>query len=971
MTSEFATLEDLAVARGISHSDLISTVKAEVLSAFRDKFPKSPADATVLVDSTTGLVRIYSGTNDAPPPKFADTASSIARQAVMAYLSQDPVRTVTSPKPKNIGSVGTLLANLFFWGYNLYFLLFSLVTSLYYLSFGWANIKSTGFFRLFLSAVLLVTPGVSIFIALKKRLFQFPAELLRYFFLLEAPVVIASLVPLFLLTQTTPFMTFLVLGFLSLPAIFYFYQSHVYLSPLWQKLLLFVEQFALMLTAYLLFLFSFFVPLILGGIARELFGRLVISSSIYPPQPPIPDIPSLFWGITILLIVSLLLLLPFLILLVLWRAFRSTYQSLRPPPTLMATYVAVILTLAIAFSYQPSQVKLLSSLAKISTVSTFAQKDALATSLVPHKDRLKQLIIDSQSYRYKYLFTKNDTSLQSGYQQVFDLGKIPSSLIQKVFLAVAYPFVYQGESSSSYQLAQNYQYLFGVPYYQTASMPTPVPAKNVLLSSRKVSHTPSPDGFAATITIDEEYDNQTFTQAEVIYEFTLPGDSVMTDLKLGPDLEFQGIIAPKGAAQRTYEQQLQVRRDPALLEVTGPRQYRLRVFPIPAKNDLATLKGRRQRIAYTYMVSATPDGFPLPHITHQTNVFASSATRYLGISQKDKFISAGSRSPSEELRAIPGDKIAIFYDVSASSPNGSSLSQLLSSDREFFSKNTVDLYKYNELVSDKVTLTPDNYKNQSSPVRFGQSGKISSLSTGDRYDLILIIPGYVDAYESLPFSPPTKIYLVYPDNIPPFSLKFTSQLLQTGGNVSNSVANALYQYAHSTTPPSVPPSLTPLTSPLAPLLNQQLFRAYLTSVPTEVSGDITQLDKLHQFAIAANIATPYSSFISLVNEQQLQQLKDQSQFYNRFQDQALRENIAPQPIPLEPPMRTFDITAPGGSMFGAPLKTQNFELGTPSLMADCGGSSFLPSLSLFVIANAVLLAIGLTIYLLKLLRKKT
>ena len=385
-------------------------------------------------------------------------------------------------------------------------------------------------------------------------MFRSPGQLLRLLFLFEVPLVIACLAPLFLLTRTTPFMTFVVLGLLTLPAIFYFYQSSTPSSPALQKLLLFIQQFALMLTAYLLFLFSFYIPLILGSIVREFFGSFVISvGAMRPipdfPPPSVPDISTLFWGLTLLLLTSVLLLLPFLILLVIWRAFRSAYKSLTPPLSLIGLYAAIILTLGIAASYQPVGTKLLSSLAKISTVSTFAEKETIAISLVPQKDRLKQLITDAQSAFYKYPFTKSDTSLQSEYQRIFGLGKIPSPLIQQAFLAAAYPFVYQGETSGVYQLAQNYQYLFGEPYYQTIPVPTPIPAKNVLLSSRKVSVTLSPDGLAASITIDEEYDNQTYSQQEVIYEFSFPGESVMTDLKLGPDLEFQGIIAPKGAAQ--------------------------------------------------------------------------------------------------------------------------------------------------------------------------------------------------------------------------------------------------------------------------------------------------------------------------------------------------------------------------------------------------------------------------------------
>ncbi len=78
------------------------------------------------------------------------------------------------------------------------------------------------------------------------------------------------------------------------------------------------------------------------------------------------------------------------------------------------------------------------------------------------------------------------------------------------------------------------------------------------------------------------FQNTQRAQQEVFIEFTLPNENaVITDLKLGMDLELASRVAPRGAAKEVYEQSRRRSIDPALLKQVGPRQYQLRVFPIP------------------------------------------------------------------------------------------------------------------------------------------------------------------------------------------------------------------------------------------------------------------------------------------------------------------------------------------------------------------------------------------------------
>lgn len=110
--------------------------------------------------------------------------------------------------------------------------------------------------------------------------------------------------------------------------------------------------------------------------------------------------------------------------------------------------------------------------------------------------------------------------------------------------------------------------------------------REVHVSRRELAVVAAADGWAE-IELHEAYENQTFEQQEVVYHFSLPESGTVTGLWLGETedrearLPFQ--VAPRGAVQQVYQEERARRVDPALLEQVGPRQYRLRVFPVPAR----------------------------------------------------------------------------------------------------------------------------------------------------------------------------------------------------------------------------------------------------------------------------------------------------------------------------------------------------------------------------------------------------
>ena len=107
--------------------------------------------------------------------------------------------------------------------------------------------------------------------------------------------------------------------------------------------------------------------------------------------------------------------------------------------------------------------------------------------------------------------------------------------------------------------------------------------REVHLLSQAVTVTAQADW--ADVELAEVYQNMTGVNQEVVYYFSLPESAVITGLWLGNSPNraerFAYRISPRGAAQTAYRTEVRRRIDPALVEQIGPRQYRLRAFPIP------------------------------------------------------------------------------------------------------------------------------------------------------------------------------------------------------------------------------------------------------------------------------------------------------------------------------------------------------------------------------------------------------
>ncbi len=1085
MKSEFASLLDLALAKGSTHSVLLSEIKEEIVALYRKSHPKAPPGISAVVDELTGSVRLYSGQRDITTDSFASEAESVARHILIAKLSQSlsvttpenfiSVETIEQPSPTPKKPGKPWFANFLFWGYNVYFQLFAVFFGISivrdFISRGTSTgAKEFGMLRAFFLLVFILTPAASMAVSWYKKLYKSTGTLAKVFFLFELPLAVISLLALFVFMQVTPFVAMsLLLALVTIPTVVVS-QLGTTISDTVHKCIFLISQAAIIVLGYLLVLLLFFVPVTLGALSQLVFSGLF---NFYSYRP----ITEVFFerfvqfslGTLFILVVTGILLLPFVMLYFLVKVYLTSHNRLSktmPESTLFLFQGAGALLCilgAIFTSYQPSQNALFDTLEKISRATTYEERESLASNVISSQQEAQEAIQDMYSGTSRYPFRKNDTLISSGYRAVFGMPETAAMALEQTFLMIAYPFVSQADSGNYSAISAGYTQVFGVsPYEKINAVNKTVSAQTpVHLSSRQVSVSPSSTGLLANVTIEEEFENTSYQQQEVIYEFFLPSGAAITDLKLGPNLEYGGIISPKGAAQRTYEAQLNIRRDPALLEQTGPRQYRLRVFPVPAKGDMTTLSGKRQKVLFSYTTPGDPTGYPLPVYTKKTNILTTSArlsarmtnssvqlkesdthmayasgqsvdpcttkvsedTKTDAIQATVSSIAADETAKSiscadlgKALSALSGQRISIYVDTSYANRDNkevAALFQTLASHTQFLEQNTVTLYKYNTQVSPGTVLTKNNISD--AITYFGNATSLDAIKfPADVPTIAMVYPGpksTVTQQSLYPFSSLTRAYFVHSLVLPPYTMEFTSKLLQSGGDTTSTTDEALRLMALDLTSENVFPNIFSMVSlahlpnistalPLpfetpastARVANKALLQKLLVQFPRDALGDVAVLDNINSFSEKATLVSPYSSLLALVNDAQKQQLAQFKNRYDRFLDAAVTENnqnqfrgdglINLQPVrefggsipnPLAPMMGVNTI---GGSGMSMPRPFDSNESSDLKIMAPTSGAPQVVNISslsrltsipafLFIAGNVILIGGGTLVFVVR------
>ncbi len=592
------------------------------------------------------------------------------RLPLLSFPPEHPVNTLTAKSGLNAA------AYLTFWMWNLMFLSWAYLLLLPLLGIELVQATLQGAlptsFSLSLLGLVLIPTAASI-AGGKGRFRTWPALLMRLFYGVELPLFGLCLLRLFILRELNPisagFLVFLAWAMVS-------FALEIAVGYAAQRPLLATVQ-----------LVSQSVVLLLGLYGGTLLLLYVIPSLCglgYSVITALPSILSFRWlgdflrelvryptilfsitlgGMLLLFSCTLFVILPFAFCHLYtqsWWRIAQAYgkQHGRKGAMAVTGTVAIVATLLFTASVQTpqSQVQAFAQLGlrdqgdvDTALVSRLGEPvtgsaDFSAAAVVENLDSIRAGLLNAYLHRYRYLSPQNQVDgLAFFYEETTALRPSIIQALQHFHNYLIAPFLYQGQADDPEVAATVYAQIFDTPIQrgerqaiQAALQATwnrdevqagllNINQQVIPLTLQQVTVTPQ--GEWGTVEIQERYENPTWQDEEIFYSFALPETAVITGLWLGDDenpRRYPGVVASRGAAQQVYTQEVQRQVDPALLEQVGPRQYRLRVFPVPAQ-ALDNEPGHA-RMVLRYQVLQTPEGWPLPQLTERRNVFWNRKT---------------------------------------------------------------------------------------------------------------------------------------------------------------------------------------------------------------------------------------------------------------------------------------------------------------------------------------------------------
>ena len=618
------------------------------------------------------------------------------------------------------------------------------------------------------------------------------------------------------------------------------------------------------------------LPQVLRDVANGLWNTFISSPLMVPF--------SVLGFILLIFTATLLILTPIAVPVLTWRAWWRSLsgQVLRlgwlRPTVLVCGVVAASAGIFIVANRQP-QAQAFSLLAK----PPASQEEAKA--LLEDSSAIRTGLLNAYLAPFRYISSQGGVAHVSNmYEGTFGMSYEQAFAVQRLYEAFASPLLYQpvdpqpaipqliGNSKDPLveepkEAASLYQRFFDETITQ-GERATIVQAVRSTWSSDQAEAawqavddrevhlvrqevTLQEHGDWADVELHEVYQNQTANLQEVIYYFNLPESAVITGLWLGssPDKALAGKfqVAPRGAAQAVYREETRVYRDPALVEQIGPRQYRLRVYPIPQMVMSYDEKSSRTMVGdapelhmwLAWREMASPTGWPMPRLALKRNLYWDGQTTRLvnGKPVKtnaDDWVTEsvpvlGSSTPVAHRVDLPGDQTVLALPA-----NQVSLPSLAKSIRlavvvdrsrsmqayaEQVTKSLATLKAFNPEAPVDVYLTASPYRGEgpslvslndldaANILYFGGQNaaeliaQFESLRGARQYDAVLVLTdgsGYELGKSTVNISvPDTPIWLVHMSGAIP--LGYDDQTLEaiqaSGGGVTGDVDTALARMA--------------------------------------------------------------------------------------------------------------------------------------------------------------------------------
>jgi putative PEP-CTERM system integral membrane protein len=366
---------------------------------------------------------------------------------------------------------------------------------------------------------------------------------------------------------------------------------------------------------------------------------------------------------TATLLVGLPIAAPVLCIRAWWRGMRAlaARSNLARAMTLTATILVACVMVFVAGNQQPQH-------QAFALLKTPPATPAEAQALLSQQGTLRAGLLNAYLAPFRYLSTSKGVGhVSQMYEYSLKLLPEQAAQVERVYESVARPLLYEPVHSYStgawddrafreepVEAANLYKAVFDRPinagerdtvvravrqtwsFSQAEAAWQAVDDREIHLVRQEVSV--AEHGDWAEVELYEVYQNKTTQRQEVVYYFSLPESAVITGLWLGnsPDRaeRYAYQVAPRGAAQAVYRNELRLNRDPALVEQIGPRQYRLRVFPIEPLRQKWNRDTQRSYVEegpplymwLTLRVMARDNVWPLPRLAERRNVYWDAAT---------------------------------------------------------------------------------------------------------------------------------------------------------------------------------------------------------------------------------------------------------------------------------------------------------------------------------------------------------
>ena len=581
--------------------------------------------------------------------------------------------------------------------------------------------------------------------------------------------------------------------------------------------------------------------------------------------------------------------------------------------------------------------------------------------LVQQSPQIRQGLLNAYLMPYRYLSPWNQANaLQRWYPTVFPMTRAQAGVFQTMHNALLSPFLYRGDRADVQKAADLYAAFFDTPIQRAEAQAIQhalqstvnrdsveasllnISDRVVALARQEVSVTAQGDW--AEVTLYERYENRTLEDQEIVYQFSLPESAVITGLWLGePGLpeRYRFVVSPRGAAQQVYKQEIeraeQTRaEDPALLEQVGPRQYRLRVFPIPRRQS------RHQpgitHLWMTYQVIQQEGAWPLPQLTEKRNLYWTEHTERYRRGQALKqpgdtwyepaipadtiasptvhtaTLAEGYRvtaTPMTTASAVPlkNQRLAILVDTSLSmGDRADALASALQKSRAIAPDNTVDWY-----FTSAPGMPAQRFSGETLPAVeaipfYGnlpltkQLQQFEALRQGENYDAVVVLTDAgnyeLENDEALVPSLPGSLWLVHLGSDVPtaYTDALQQHLYESRGGIATDLSEVInrlategqisgtmmagYRWEIVSTTDDTAQTVTDTDEVgFAPFAARQTIR-WLSR-----DRDVTQveeLDRLHAIAKRTEVVTPYSSMLVLVNDRQREALQAAENSIDRF-----------------------------------------------------------------------------------------